>query len=303
MFCKSSVQLILSKIMFGNISTCPLKQRVAVCQMNSTDDKERNIRICTELINESYDKEAKIVFLPECFDYIAENKTDSVKMAESLEGDIIKHYKNLAKEKSLWLSMGGFHEKCSTSDGSIFNSHIIINANGELVSVYRKVHLFDVDIPGTVLKESSYVTPGKKIEKPVDTPVGKIGLLCCYDLRFPEISIVNRQLGAQILTFPSAFTFTTGLAHWHVLLRARAIENQCYVIAAAQTGKHNDKRTSYGHALIVDPWGKVVAECEKENGVCVASIDLSLVDSIRESMPVFEHRRYDLYNNPLKNLE
>ena len=302
MFRKSTVKIFLStKIMNRNNSSYPTKQRVAVCQMNSTSDQERNIRICTELISEASDEGAKVVFLPECFDYIAENKTDSIKMAQSLEDSTIEYYKNLAKKKTVWLSLGGFHEKNLALESYIYNSHVIINSEGKLVSVYRKLHLFDVDIPGTVLKESSVVTPGNKIENPVDTPAGKIGLLCCYDLRFPEISLINRQLGAHILTFPSAFTLITGLAHWHVLLRARAIENQCYVVAAAQTGKHNEKRTSFGHALVVDPWGTVIAECSEGNSVCIANIDLNLVDSVRAQMPVFDHRRYDLYNNPLKD--
>ncbi|CAD6198155.1 unnamed protein product [Caenorhabditis auriculariae] len=131
---------------------------------------------------------------------------------------------------------------------------------------------------------------------PVETPVGKLGLSICYDLRFPELSIWNRKKGAQILSFPSAFTVNTGLAHWETLLRTRAIENQCYVVAAAQTGKHNEKRVSYGHAMVVDPWGAVVAQCSERVDMCFCEIDLGYVEEVRTLQPVYSHRRSDLYN-------
>uniref|UniRef100_A0A8R1IGC1 bis(5'-adenosyl)-triphosphatase n=1 Tax=Caenorhabditis japonica TaxID=281687 RepID=A0A8R1IGC1_CAEJA len=130
---------------------------------------------------------------------------------------------------------------------------------------------------------------------PVDTPIGRLGLSICYDVRFAELSLWNRKKGAQILSFPSAFTLNTGLAHWETLLRARAIETQCYVVAAAQTGAHNPKRQSYGHAMVVDPWGAVVAQCSERVDMCFAEIDLSYVASLREMQPVFTHRRADLY--------
>ncbi|XP_078061598.1 deaminated glutathione amidase-like [Mustelus asterias] len=147
------------------------------------------------------------------------------------------------------------------------------------------------------MKESDFTIPGTGIEPPVSTPIGKLGLAICYDLRFPEISLVLTEAGAEILTFPSAFTVTTGLAHWEPLLRARAIETQCYVVAAAQTGKHNEKRTSYGHSMVVDPWGCVVAECNEGRDICYAEIDLQYLWDIRQDMPVSHHRRKDLYGH------
>ena len=163
---------------------------------------------------------------------------------------------------------------------------------------YNKTHLFDVNIPGSVaLNESAYVTPGAVITPPVDTPLGKLGLGVCYDLRFPEFSQALTRAGAQILTYPSAFTVKTGMAHWESLLRARAIETQCYVIAAAQTGQHNDKRSSYGHSMIVDPWGVVLAQCGEGVGVATANIDLDYLASVRTNMPVQTHRRADLYGD------
>ncbi|PIO69775.1 hydrolase, carbon-nitrogen family [Teladorsagia circumcincta] len=148
-----------------------------------------------------------------------------------------------------------------------WNSHVIIDDQGETRALYNKLHLFDLEIPGKVrLMESEFSKSGSKMVPPVDTPIGRLGLSICYDLRFPELALWNRYKGAEILSYPSSFTLNTGLAHWEPLLRTRAIETQCYVIAAAQTGKHNDKRSSYGHSMVVDPWGAVVAQCSERVG-------------------------------------
>lgn len=158
---------------------------------------------------------------------------------------------SIVQDFQLWLSLGGLHESAGTD--KVRNTHIVINDNGEIVGKYRKIHLFDVSIPeqNLNLMESSYVERGGYIPDPVDSPVGQIGLSICYDMRFPELNIALSKKGADILTYPSAFTFATGANHWKTLLKARAIESQCYVVAAAQTGAHNAKRTSWGHAMIV----------------------------------------------------
>ncbi|KAM9686688.1 deaminated glutathione amidase isoform 3-T3 [Trichechus inunguis] len=169
---------------------------------------------------------------------------------------------------------------------------------GSVVAAYRKTHLCDVDIPGQApMHESDSTMPGPSIEPPVSTPAGKIGLAICYDMRFPELSLALAQAGAEILTYPSAFGFVTGPAHWEVLLRARAIETQCYVVAAAQCGRHHQKRESYGHSMVVDPWGTVVARCSDGPGLCLARIDLSYLRQLRQHLPVFQHRRPDLYGS------
>jgi len=178
----------------------------------------------------------------------------------------------------------------------ITNTHIIIDNKGEILETYNKAHLFDVNIPGAVsLSESSYVSPGCRLAPPVTTPLGKLGLGICYDLRFPEFSQSLTAAGAEILTFPSAFTVKTGAAHWESLLRARAIETQCYVVAAAQSGQHSEKRTSWGHSLIVSPWGEVLADGGQGEKVITANIDLDHLRTVRRNMPVQEHRRHDLY--------
>ncbi|XP_039695832.1 deaminated glutathione amidase isoform X3 [Pteropus medius] len=169
---------------------------------------------------------------------------------------------------------------------------------GSVVATYRKTHLCDVELPGQgPMHESNSTMPGPGLESPVSTPAGKIGLAICYDMRFPELSLALAQAGAEILTYPSAFGSVTGPAHWEVLLRARAIETQCYVVAAAQCGRHHEKRASYGHSMVVDPWGTVVARCSEGPGLCLARIDLSYLRQLRQHLPVFQHRRPDIYGS------
>jgi predicted amidohydrolase len=186
--------------------------------------------------------------------------------------------------------LGGFWER-GDDPKKVRNACVHLRADGEIAAVYRKIHLFDVDLPdGTRLMESETVEPG---DTPVvtDAPFGRLGLSVCYDLRFPELYRALVDDGAIALTVPAAFTLTTGKDHWHVLLRARAIESQCYVLAAAQTGHHYGRRRSYGHALICDPWGTVLAECGEGEGVAVAKIDPEVVARVRRGLPSLAHRR------------
>ncbi|KAK5875723.1 hypothetical protein CesoFtcFv8_026771 [Champsocephalus esox] len=248
------------------------------------------------LVEEAKGRGASMVFLPEAYDYIGSSREETLSLSESLTGDTISQYSQLARKLEVWLSLGGFHERGHNweSDRRIYNSHIIINDKGEIISVYRKSHLFDVELPekGVSLKESAFTIPGPSLVSPVQTPIGKVGLGICYDLRFPELSLALQRQGADILTYPSAFTVATGAAHWEVLLRARAIETQCFVLAAAQVGRHHEKRSSYGHALAVDPWGEVLGDCGGEKpGMVLVEIDLEKVSSTRRNMPVQQHRR------------
>ncbi|XP_038219957.1 nitrilase and fragile histidine triad fusion protein NitFhit isoform X2 [Zerene cesonia] len=273
-------------------------KRIAVCQMTSVADKSKNLEVVTQLIHDAAKDNAQMIFFPEACDFICDNKKDTLASAEPiLTGNTVKQYRDLAIEHNVWLSMGGVHEQDETNPNKMFNTHIIINSKGEIVQTYRKLHLFDVEIPekNVRLKESDFCNPGRHIVTPVDSPVGKIGLAICYDMRFPELSTTLSVFNADILTYPSAFTHATGVAHWHVLLRARAIENQCYVIAAAQTGQHNSKRRSYGHALCVSPWGEVLADCG-DSAPRYALAEIDTVREVRRNMPVFQHRRPDVYS-------
>jgi len=230
--------------------------------------------------------------------------------------------RTIARESGLWISGGGMHVAGAPTKVDIagkdenqcrvYNTHVILDSSGALRASYRKIHLFDVCIPGKVdLRESKTTAPGTELVA-CDSPVGKLGITTCYDLRFPEMyTELTEKMGAQVLLVPSAFTVPTGAAHWHTLLRARAIENQCYVLAAAQYGKHNGKRISFGHSLAVDPWGKVIADaggyptteedetkpdCQTSStpseppSIVTVEIDLSSIDSIRQRMPIDLHR-------------
>ncbi|XP_072948496.1 nitrilase and fragile histidine triad fusion protein NitFhit isoform X2 [Epargyreus clarus] len=276
------------------------KSRIAVCQMTSVADKATNLSVVSQLVKDASKEDVQMMFFPEACDFICDNIKDTLKSAEPLlTGETVKAYRQLAKDYNVWLSMGGLHEKNEEDPSKLFNTHVIISNKGEIVQTYRKLHLFDVEIPEKKirLKESDFCNPGSHIVTPVESPVGNIGLGICYDLRFPELSTSLSILNAQILTYPSAFTYTTGEAHWHVLLRSRAIENQCYVIAAAQVGNHNAKRRSYGHAVCIDPWGSVLVDCGEASPMyMVAELVPARLGDVRRNMPVFQHRRPQVYS-------
>lgn len=267
--------------------------RVAAAQMTSINDLAANFATCSRLVKEAASAGAKLLCLPESFSYVGAKDGDSVKIAEPLDGPTMQKYRSLARESSIWLSLGGFQEKGS-DDEHLCNTHVVIDDAGNITSTYQKIHLFDVDVPGgRVYKESSFTEAGKDIVA-VDSPVGRLGLTVCYDLRFPELYQQLRfQHDAQVLLVPSAFTAVTGQAHWELLLRARAVETQCYVVAATQAGKHNEKRESYGDALIIDPWGTVVGRLPDRvsTGIAVADIDFSLIESVRAKMPIAKQRK------------
>ncbi|KAF9198973.1 8-oxoguanine glycosylase ogg1 [Haplosporangium sp. Z 27] len=270
--------------------------KIAVAQFCGGQSVSANLATCIRLMGQASKQAAKMIFFPEASDFIGNPSDEALTLSYPLsEGLFLQGVCAEAKQLGIWCSVG-IHEKSPFPD-RLYNTHVLINDQGSIVESYRKIHLFDIDIlNGPRLMESQNVVAGDKLLPPVSSPAGKIGLGICYDLRFPELALGLRRLNADILTFPSAFTVKTGEAHWEVLLRSRAIETQTYVVAAAQVGKHSEKRASYGHSMIVDPWGKVVAECDGENeGIAVAPIDLSLLERIRIEMPVMSHRRYDVF--------
>uniref|UniRef100_A0A1I7XR52 bis(5'-adenosyl)-triphosphatase n=1 Tax=Heterorhabditis bacteriophora TaxID=37862 RepID=A0A1I7XR52_HETBA len=315
----SSIGVALRKAMS---SSAYKRSLIAVCQLTSDNDIKGNFETCKEMIERASERKCKMVFFPECFDFIGRDKDEQITLAMDENGDYIERYRALARQHGLWLSLGGMHHKDMTDPLKPWNTHLIIDCEGNTRAEYKKLHLFDLEIPGKVrLLESEFSKAGTKMVHPVDTPIGRLGLSICYDLRFAELSLWNRNKGAQVLSFPSAFTLNTGLAHWEyyivvtihleyshtlniivslfistfkkvfflTLLRTRAIETQ------SQTGKHNEKRISYGHAMVVDPWGAVIAQCSERIGMCFAEIDLQYVDELRAMQPVFSHRRHDLY--------
>ncbi|GJP50024.1 hypothetical protein CLOM_g9178 [Closterium sp. NIES-68] len=269
-------------------------RRVAVAQMTAVGDVEKNYATCKLLVEQAAAAGAALLCLPECFSIIGARDGEAAAVAEPLDGPIMKKYCQLAREFSIWLSLGGFQEAGGPEAGRrFFNTHVLVDDAGKIQAAYRKIHLFDVDVPGgPVLKESNSTLPGSAVVSAV-SPVGKLGLTVCYDLRFPELyQRLRFDHDCDVLLIPAAFTQKTGEAHWEILLRARAIECQCYVIAAAQAGRHNERRDSYGHALVVDPWGKVAARC---SGIATVDIDMDLIASTRQRMPVGQHRRLTTY--------
>jgi deaminated glutathione amidase len=278
---------------------------VAVAQLNSQDDVEKNIEACERVCAQAARAGARLLSLPECFAFFARSDGEAAARAEPLTGPWFSRYRAMAAKHGLWLSCGGFPEaalpealpEALPTEGArrrCYNAHVLLNSTGEIVAHYRKIHLFDVQVGNTPYRESAATAAG---DSPcvANTPLGYLGLTVCYDLRFGGLFQSLAQAGAHAMLVPAAFTLATGKEHWEVLLRARAIEHQCYVLAAAQTGRHNDKRDTYGHAMIVDPWGTVVAQCRDGEGVCVAELDVAWIEQVRARMPCASHRREDAY--------
>lgn len=261
---------------------------VAAVQMTSGNQKVENLKKASYLLKKGVDMGSALLALPENFSFMGEDR-EKIKVAEELEsGESVEFLRNFAAEHGVWLLGGSIPLKAGV--GKVYNTSLLINDKGEVAARYDKIHLFDVDLgKGEAYRESDFVQRG---DKPVsaDTPFGRVGLSICYDLRFPELYGMLVAEGAEIVFAPSAFTLKTGKDHWETLVRARAIENQVYMAAPAQFGVHSEKRTTYGNAMIVDPWGKVVARASEKETVIVAELDLSYQKDVRRSVPCLKHR-------------
>ena len=269
----------------------------AVVQLTSTADVTSNLDRATALITRAHTRGAQLVVLPENFALLSTDEKAKFHHAQVLDqsggAPIVDRLRELAARLTIHLILGGLPER-GTASGRVFNSCICILPDGSIGAVYRKIHLFDVHFPaaGTSLCESATVEAGDAEQAVVAaTPFGGIGLSVCYDVRFPELYRRLVARGARLLVVPAAFTLHTGKDHWHVLLRARAIENQCFVLAPAQQGRHSPTRQTYGHSLIIDPWGTVLADCPDGEGVALAELDLVAQDRIRQELPALQHRR------------
>ena len=262
---------------------------IAAVQMTSGADKGKNLETATQLIRKAAKRGAQLIGLPENFAWMGpESERD--RNAEALEGPTLAHFSRLAQELSVTVLCGSVLEP-GAPQGRLYNTSVLFGPDGARLGVYRKIHLFDVEVgDGQTYRESAAVAPGTEVVVAA-SPLGKIGLSVCYDLRFPELYRQLADGGAVLLTVPAAFTLATGKDHWEVLLRARAIENQAYVLAPAQHGRHSRDRQTWGHAMVVDPWGLVTARCSEGEGVAVGEFDLELLTRIRESLPALNHRR------------
>ncbi len=261
----------------------------AVVQMTTTDDRAANRDTAERLVRRAAGLGAQVVALPEMWPYIGRT-ANQAENAETLDGPLVTAMRSLAEELGITL-FGGTFAETSSVPGKVHNTAFVAGPDGALLASYRKIHLFDIDVPGGVtLKESDQFVAGDRAAV-VSTEQGVFGLSTCYDLRFPALYEALRVAGATCVLVPSAFTAHTGKDHWEVLLRARAIEQQVYVLAPNQAGWHNPKRQSHGHSMIVDPWGHVVARASDGEGVALAVIEPGRVARVRTHLPCGEHRR------------
>lgn len=273
--------------------------RVAALQLCATPDVAGNLASVERLARQARAQGAEVILAPEAFAFLGPER-DKQAVLEPLPdpdspdpgftpGPVLDFCQSLARDLGAHFILGGFHET-ATEPGKSFNTCVHLAPDGRVVARYRKIHLFDVSLDdGTKLQESKRTMPGSEAVVS-QLPFGTLGLTVCYDLRFPYLYQRLADLGAVALTVPSAFTRPTGAAHWHVLLRARAIETQCYVIAPAQHGQNWEKRSSYGHSLIIDPWGEIIDELDDGDGMVMADIDPGRVAAVRSQLPSLTHR-------------
>jgi predicted amidohydrolase len=262
--------------------------RVALCQVNSRDDRAANLAAAREQLERAAAAGADLAVLPEYVDYLG--PTDSQPKPEPVDGEFATELSRAARALGMWVIAGSFHET-GPDDDHTYNTCLVFDRAGGLAATYRKIHLFDIDIPDRVsYQESRTVAPGTEVVT-VELDGIRVGLSICYDLRFPELYRRLAIAGARVVLVPAAFTAHTGRDHWEVLLRARAIENQCYVVAAGQIGDHEPGQRCYGRSMVVDPWGTVIAQAPDVVGVTLADLDLARVELIRRDVPSLANRR------------
>jgi deaminated glutathione amidase len=277
--------------------------RVACVQMNTRGDAAANRRTAAAFVEAAAAAGARLVALPETWAYKG-SREGILASAESVDGPSNAALAQQAARLGIFVLAGSIYEP-SPVPGHVFNTSALFGPDGGRLAVYRKIHLFDLTADTTVYRESDVVSPGTELitveidagsaETTAPAAPVTLGLTICYDLRFPELYRSLTLRGAEILCVPSAFTAFTGAAHWEVLLRARAVENGCFVIAPGQVGEHLPGRGCFGHSMIVDPWGVVLAEVQDGAGFCVADLDLGRIAEVRAQIPSLQHRRPDIY--------
>jgi len=268
--------------------------RVAALQMVSTPDPERNLAEASRLIAEAAAKGARLVLLPEYFCFMGFKDSDKLKVREPYgDGPIQRFLAGMASQHNVWV-IGGTLPMLVTDpapdENRVLNTTLVFDPRGEEVARYDKIHLFSFEKGKESFDEARTIRPGADV-RTFGAPFGRVGLSVCYDLRFPEL---YRRMGdCALIVVPSAFTYTTGRAHWQTLLRARAIENQCYVLAAAQGGEHENGRRTWGHSMLIDPWGEVMDVLDEGPGVVAGDIDVERIAAVRASLPAWRHRVLD----------
>ena len=266
--------------------------RIALYQATTGIDPERNARDLVGAVEEARAGGAAILFTPEMSGLLdRDRERASAHLRSEADDPVLAAVREAAARASIWVHIGSLALAGEREDGRLVNRGFLIDGEGGIRARYDKMHLFDVDLPtGESWRESRAYAPGDRAVV-AESPAGKLGLSVCYDLRFPDLYRTLTDAGAIILTVPAAFTVPTGEAHWHILLRARAIEAAAFVVAAAQVGWHEDGRETYGHSLVVDPWGRLLLDMGTERGVGFADLDLREVEAVRSRLPAIRHRR------------
>jgi deaminated glutathione amidase len=261
--------------------------QVAALQMVSTPDRDRNLADAGRLIAEAARGGAQLVLLPEYFCFMGFKDTDKLAIREMPgDGPIQRFLSDAAREHRVWI-IGGTLPLQSPEANRVLNTTLVFDPSGKQVARYDKIHLFNFERGEESFDEARTICPGSEVQT-FDAPFGRVGLSVCYDLRFPEL---YRKLGdCALMVVPSAFTYTTGRAHWQTLLKARAVENQCYVLAAAQGGTHENGRKTWGHSMLIDPWGEIVDVKDEGAGVVMGGVDLQRIAAVRASLPAYRHR-------------
>lgn len=266
--------------------------KIAVCQMHVIDDKDVNLKKAVDLIEESAAKDADLVILPEMFNCPYDNEKFPLYAEDRKNSKSLRAVSKAARECGVYLVAGSIPESAGEK---IYNTSFIFSPKGVVIGSHRKLHLFDIDVPdGVTFKESDTLKSGEEITV-VETSFGKLGVAICYDIRFPELLRLMALDGVELMVLPAAFNTTTGPAHWEPLIRSRAVDNQFFLAAASPARDENASYVAYGHSMIVDPWGEVLAEAGEGEEIIYADININRIEEIRAQLPVLENRRTDIY--------
>lgn len=267
--------------------------KIGLCQMKVQESKDKNLRKAKKMIHKASELEADIIVLPEMFNCPYDNSYFREYSEREEDSKTLKYISNIAQEINKYIIAGSIPEN---ENGNIYNTSYAFNREGEMIGKHRKVHLFDIDVKdGVRFKESDVLSRGNDYTV-IDTEYCKIGIQICYDIRFPELSRLMVEKGAQIIITPASFNMTTGPAHWKDLFKVRALDNQVYTIGCGGALNKDASYSSYGHSIVVSPWGNIVNNLQFEEGILVEDIDLKRIKEIRERLPLLDHRRLDLYN-------
>ncbi len=268
------------------------KIRLALCQMDVIDNKEKNLENASLMINESISRNADFIILPEMFNCPYSNDKFIEYAEEENDSPTLDKISSLAEKNNIYILAGSIPEK---KGDKLYNTSYLFDKHGDIIAKHRKMHLFDIDVKGKItFKESDVLTAGDDFTI-ADTEFGKIGIGICYDVRFPELARIMVESGALILIYPGAFNMTTGPAHWELLFRSRALDNQVYCVGVAPALNKDASYHSFGHSIITNPWGEIIAEADEKKNLIISEIDLDEIKRIREELPLLKNKREDLY--------